>query len=86
VYEARFLHYSDRFLGVSKGAIASRWRHLARHGLLAKANSRSWVVAAEPVEAGPELERDEGPFPRWILPIGTYVRISTSEFACTRYG
>ena len=61
-------------LGVGKGAIVSRWRGLDRRRLIEKANSRSWVVAAEPIEAGSKLQPDEGPFPRWVKPIGAYAR------------
>jgi hypothetical protein len=76
-----------RILNVGKGSIVARCARLARRGALAKRADGHWRVAAEPRWIKrPEPERGDRPFPPWVRPVDDYVRISTSEFNCTRYG
>ena len=82
-------------LGATKGSVVSRWRKLALRGRLEKDRLGHWRVAGDgpgpqraPAQwtAEPEPGCGDRPFPPWVRPIGRFMRISTSEFACSRYG
>jgi MarR family len=74
--------------GHTRSAAGERLRRLMRRGEVVKVAGRWRLAGEEPDEpdepAAPELEPEDAG--RWVRPIGRYLRIVTSEFACARYG
>jgi hypothetical protein len=72
----------------TRSANADRLRRLAARGAVVKVAGRWRLAGEEPDEpdeaALPKLEPADPS--RWVRPIGRYLRIVTSEFACARYG
>jgi hypothetical protein len=70
-------------LGSSTGLVTSRWKRLARRGLIAKARDGHWRIAPpEAVASPPEPQRErERRFQPWVKPVGQYLRVETSEAA-----
>jgi transcriptional antiterminator RfaH len=72
----------------TRSATADRLRRLAARGAVVKVAGRWRLAGEEPDEpdeaALPKLEPADPS--RWVRPIGRYLRIVTSEFACARYG
>jgi hypothetical protein len=87
-------------LEISKNAIAGRWNRLGREGALIKCAGGRWRLptpgerpSAEVDDEASEFETLERspPIPAfvpgaWVQHIDRYVRISTSMFACARFG
>ena len=82
------LHAIADAAGHTRSATADRLRRLAARGAVVKVAGR-WRLAGEEVDepgeaAMPEPEPED--LSRWLRPISRYLRVVTSEFACTRYG
>jgi hypothetical protein len=85
-------------IGRSPGAIVGRLRRLGRKGALVQCANGRWRLpqpgeqpSAELGEQAPELETAERARPpydpsRWVQHIDYFVRVSTSMFACARFG
>jgi hypothetical protein len=86
-------------LEISKNAIAGRWRRLGREALLIKCADGRWrlptsgdLPSVEPDEEASKFETIErSSLPAfvpgaWVQHVDRYVRVSTSMFACRRYG
>jgi hypothetical protein len=75
--------------GHKRSATADRLRRLAARGAVVKVAGR-WRLAGEepgePDEATPPKSDPPQDPSRWVRPISSYLRVTTSEFASTRYG
>jgi hypothetical protein len=87
-------------LKISKNAIAGRWSRLGREGVLVKCAAGRWRLPTLGERPSPEVD-DEGlefetterspSVPAfipgaWVQHVDRYVRVSTSMFACRRFG
>lgn len=76
-----------------RSTIISRLCRMSDRGDLVKFGGGLWRIAGaeeenepEPDMATPSPEPEPDDPTKWVKPIGRYIRISTSEFACRRYG
>ncbi len=74
--------------GHTRSATADRLRRLAARGAVVKVDGRWRLAGEEPGEPDeavmPEPEPEDPS--RWVRSISSYLRVTTSEFACARYG